>query len=150
MYSNDQVIQCEYVYDDTKNLHQQNSHIFLEPCSKNNANGNDRDPPANKNLSDNKSSKRTKPKRRNSRYDEDNYALPDSESDGEVRIRKVDGKIRKIEDKMVLQGRQIFIWKLTSIVVIILLSGILAANLYLKFETMDTTGKTISIVSCGP
>ena len=150
MYSNDEVIQCEYVYDDTKNLPQQKSRTFSEPYNKDNSNSNDRDPPENKNLSDNKSSKRTKPKRRNSRYDEDNYALPDSESDGEVRIRKVDGKIRKIEDKMVLQGRQIFIWKLTSIVVIILLSGILAANLYLKFETMDTTGKTISIVSCGP
>ena len=150
MYSNDQVIQCEYVYDDTKNLPQQKSRTVLEPCSENNANSNDRDPPANKNLSDNKSSKRIKPKRRNSRYDEDNYALPDSESDGEVRIRKVDGKIRKIEDKMVVQGRQIFIWRIMSIVVIILLSGILAANLYLKFETMDTTGKTISIVSCGP
>ena len=139
MYSNDEVIQCEYVYDDTKNLPQQKSRTFSEPYNKDNSNSNDRDPPANK------SSKRTKPKRRNSRYDEDNYALPDSESDGEVRIRKVDGKIRKIEDKMIIQGRQIFIWRLTSIVVIILLSGILAANLYLKFETMETTGKTISI-----
>ena len=145
MYFNDEVIQCEYVYDDTKNLPQQNSRKFSEPCNKDNSNSNDRDPPANKNLSDNKSSKRTKSKHRNSRYDEDNYALPDSESDGEVRVRKVDGKIRKIEDKMIIQGRQIFIWRLTSIVVIILLSGILAANLYLKFETMETTGKTISI-----
>ena len=145
MYSNDEVIQCEYVYDDTKNLPQQNSRTFSEPYNKDNSNSNDRDPPENKNLSDNKSSKRTKPKRRNSRYDEDNYALPDSESDGEVRIRKVDGKIRKIEDKMVLQGRQIFIWRLTSIAVILLLSGILAANLYLKFEAMETTGKTIRI-----
>ena len=150
MYSNDEVIQCEYVYDDTKNLPQQKSRTFSEPYNKDNSNSNDREPPANKNLSDNKSSKRTKPKRRNSRYDEDNYALPDSESDGEVRIRKVDEKIRKIEDKMIVQGRQIFIWRLTSIAVILLLSGILAANLYLKFETMDTTGKTISIVSCGP
>ena len=145
MYSNDQVIQCEYVYDDTKNLPQQKSRTFSEPYNKDSSNGNDRETPVNKNLSDNKSSKRIKPKRRNSRYDEDNYALPDSESDGEVRIRKVDGKIRKIEDKMVVQGRQIFIWRIMSIVVIILLSGILAANLYLKFETMETTGKTISI-----
>ena len=145
MYSNDQVIQCEYVYDETKNLPQQKSRTFSEPYNKDNSNSNDRDPPENKNLSDNKSSKRTKPKRRNSRYDEDNYALPDSESDGEVRIRKVDGKIRKIEDKMIVQGRQIFIWRLTSIAVILLLSGILAANLYLKFEAMETTGKIISI-----
>ena len=145
MYFNDEVIECEYVYDETKNSPQQNSRKFSEPYNKDNSNGNDRDPTANKNLSDNKRSKRTKPKRQNSRYDEENYALPDSESDGEVRIRKVDGKIRKIEDKMIIQGRQIFIWRLTSIVVIILLSGILAANLYLKFETMETTGKTISI-----
>ena len=145
MYFNDEVIECKYVYDETKKSPQPNSRKFSEPYNKDNSNGNDRDPTANKNLSDNKRSKRTKPKRQNSRYDEDNYALPDSESDGEVRIRKVDGKIRKIEDKMIIQGRQIFIWRLTSIVVIILLSGILAANLYLKFETMETTGKTISI-----
>ena len=145
MYFNDEVIQCEYVYDETKNSPQQNARKFSDPCNKDNSNSKDRDPTANKNLSDNKRSKRTKPKRQNSRYDEDNYALPDSESDGEVRIRKVDGKIRKIEDKMIVQGRQIFIWRLTSIAVILLLSGILAANLYLKFEAMETTGKKISI-----
>ena len=140
MYSNDEVIQCEYVYDDTKNLPQQKSRTFSEPYNKDNSNSNDRDPPENKNLSDNKSSKRTKPKRRNSRYDEDNYALPDSESDGEVRVRKVDGKIRKIEDNVIVQGRKIFIWRITSFAVILLLSGVLAANLYLKFEAMETTG----------
>ena len=141
MYSNEEVIQCEYVlYDDVNDLPQEKSHISSKPYNNDNSDSNDGDAQANKINSDIKISKRSKPKCRQSRYDEDNYALPDSESDGEVRIRKVDGKIRKIEDKMIVQGRQIFIWRLTSIAVIILLSGILAANLYLKFEAMETTG----------
>ena len=143
MYFNDEVIQCEYVYDETKNSPQQNARKFSDPCNKDNSNSNDRDPTENKNLSDNKRSKRTKPKRQNSRYDEDNYALPDPESDEEVRRRKVDEQFKKVEDKMIALGRQLFIWRLTSIVVMVLLSVIVASNLSLNVKTMKTTGETI-------
>ena len=146
MYSNDEVIQCEYVlYDDVNDLPQEKSHISSKPYNNDNSDSNDGDAQANKKNSDIKISKRSKPKCRQSRYDEDNYALPDPESDEEARNRKVDEQFKKVEDKMIALGRQLFIWRLTSIVVLILLSVIVASNLSLNVKTMKTTGKTIRI-----
>ena len=146
MYSNEEVIQCEYVlYDDVNDLPQEKSHISSKPYNNDNSDSNDGDAQANKVNSDIKISKRSKPKCRQSRYDEDNYALPDPESDEEARSRKVDEQFKKVEDKMIALGRQLFIWRLTSIVVLILLSVIVASNLSLNVKTMKTTGKTIRI-----
>ena len=146
MYSNEEVIQCEYVlYDDVNDLPQEKSHISSKPYNNDNSDSNDGDAQANKKNSDIKISKRSKPKCRQSRYDEDNYALPDPESDEEARSRKVDEQFKKVEDKMIALGRQLFIWRLTSIVVLILLSVIVASNLSLNVKTMKTTGKTIRI-----
>ena len=146
MYSNEEVIQCEYVlYDDVNDLPQEKSHISSKPYNNDNSDSNDGDAQANKKNSDIKISKRSKPKCRQSRYDEDNYALPDPESDEEARSRKVDEQFKKVEDKMIALGRQLFIWRLTSIVVLILLSAIVASNLSLNVKTMKTTGKTIRI-----
>ena len=147
MYSNEEVIQCEYVlYDDVNDLPQEKSHISSKPYNNDNSDSNDGDAQANKKNSDIKISKRSKPKCRQSRYDEDNYALPDPESDEEARNRKVDEQFKKVEDKMIALGRQLFIWRLTSIVVLILLSVIVASNLSLNVKTMKTTGKTSSIL----
>ena len=146
MYSNEEVIQCEYVlYDDVNDLPQEKSHISSKPYNNDNSDSNDGDAQANKKNSDIKISKRSKPKCRQSRYDEDNYALPDPESDEEARSRKVDEQFKKVEDKIIALGRQLFIWRLTSIVVLILLSVIVASNLSLNVKTMKTTGKTIRI-----
>ena len=146
MYSNEEVIQCEYVlYDDVNDLPQEKSRVSSESYNNDNSDSNDGDAQANKINSDIKISKRSKPKCRQSRYDEDNYALPDPESDEEARSRKVDEQFKKVEDKMIALGRQLFIWRLTSIVVLILLSVIVASNLSLNVKTMETTGKTIRI-----
>ena len=146
MYSNEEVIQCEYVlYDDVNDLPQEKSHISSKPYNNDNSDSNDGDAQANKKNSDIKISKRSKPKCRQSRYDEDNYALPDPESDEKARNRKVDEQFKKVEDKIIALGRQLFIWRLTSIVVLILLSAIVASNLSLNVKTMKTTGKTIRI-----
>ena len=144
MYSNEEVIQCEYVlYDDVNDLPQEKCHISSKPYNNDNSDSNDGDAQANKKNSDIKISKRSKPKCRQSRYDEDNYALPDPESDEEARNRKVDEQFKKVEDKMIALGRQLFIWRLTSIVVLMLLSVIVASNLSLNVKTMKTTGETI-------
>ena len=146
MYSNEEVIQCEYVlYDDVKDLPQEKSRTSSESHNNDNSDSNDGDAQANKKISDIKISKRSKQKCRQSRYDEDNYALPDPESDEEVRSRKVDEQFKKVEDKMIALGRQLFIWRLTSIVVMMLLSVVVASNLFLNIKTMKTTGKTIRI-----
>ena len=144
MYSNEEVIQCEYVlYDDVTDLPQEKNRISSEPYNNDNSDGDDRDVQANQKISDIKISKRSKQKCRQSRYDEDNYALPDPESDEEVRRRKVDEQFKKVEDKMIALGRQLFIWRLTSIVVMVLLSVIVGSNLSLNIKTMKTTGETI-------
>ena len=144
MYSNEEVIQCEYVlYDDVTDLPQEKSRNSSEPHNNDNSDSDDGDVQANQKISDIKISKRSKQKCRQSRYDEDNYALPDPESDEEVRRRKVDEQFKKVEDKMIALGRQLFIWRLTSIVVMVLLSVIVASNLSLNVKTMKTTGETI-------
>ena len=144
MYSNEEVIQCEYVlYDDVTDLPQEKNRISSEPYNNDNSDSDDGDVQANQKISDIKISKRSKQKCRQSRYDEDNYALPDPESDEEVRRRKVDEQFKKVEDKMIALGRQLFIWRLTSIVVMVLLSVIVASNLSLNIKTMKTTGETI-------
>ena len=144
MYSNEEVIQCEYVlYDDVTDLPQEKNRISSEPYNNDNSDSDDGDVQANQKISDIKISKRSKQKCRQSRYDEDNYALPDPESDEEVRRRKVDEQFKKVEDKMIALGRQLFIWRLTSIVVMVLLSVIVASNLSLNVKTMKTTGETI-------
>ena len=144
MYSNEEVIQCEYVlYDDVTDLPQEKNRISSEPYNNDNSDNDDGDVQANQKISDIKISKRSKQKCRQSRYDEDNYALPDPESDEEVRRRKVDEQFKKVEDKMIALGRQLFIWRLTSIVVMVLLSVIVASNLSLNVKTMKTTGETI-------
>ena len=146
MYSNEEVIQCEYVlYDDVNDLPQEKSRVSSESYNNDNSDSNDGDAQANKINSDIKISKRSKPKCRQSRYDEDNYALPDPESDEKARNRKVDEQFKKVEDKIIALGRQLFIWRLTSIVVLILLSVIVASNLSLNVKTMKTTGKTMRI-----
>ena len=38
MYFNDEVIECEYVYDDIKNSPQQNARKFSDPFNKDNSN----------------------------------------------------------------------------------------------------------------
>ena len=144
MYSNEEVIQCEYVlYDDVNDLPQEKGRSSSEPYNNDISDSSDGDAQANKKNSDIKISKRSKPKCRQSRYDEDNYALPDPESDEEARNRKVDEQFKKVEDKMIALGRQLFIWRLTSIVVLMLLSVIVASNLSLNVKTMKTTGETI-------
>ena len=143
MASNDEVVQVEYVYDENKDLPVQEGSIFTEPYYKDDSDGNDGEPPSNTNLSDNKSSKRSTTKRQKSRYDEDNYALPDPESDGEIRIREVDEKMGKLEAKVRAQGRQNVTWKLVSIVLISLLLVIVGVNFYLDAKKVETPGKTI-------
>ena len=143
MASKDEVVQVEYVYDENKDLPMQEGSIFTEPYYKDDSDSNDGEPPSNTNLSDNKSSKRSTPKRQKSRYDEDNYALPDPESDGEIRTRKVDEQIRKLEVKVGAQGRQNVTWKSVSIVLISLLLVIVGVNFYLDAKKVETPGKTI-------
>ena len=147
MYSNEEVIQCEYVlYDDVTDLPQEKNRISSEPYNNDNSDSDDGDVQANQKISDIKFSKRSKQKCRQSRYDEDNYALPDPESDEKARNRKVDEQFKKVEDKIIALGRQLFIWRLTSIVVLILLSVIVASNLSLNVKTIKTTGETIRML----
>ena len=141
MSSNDKV---EYVYNEKKDLPLQEDRLFSEPYYKDSSDSNDRNPPSNTNLSDNENSKRSKPKRQKSRYDEDNYALPDSEPEGEVKLKKVDDQFTKLDEKLRAQGRQIATLRVVSISLFIILSVIVAANLYMNLNTGDITGTTIN------
>ena len=144
MASTDEVIPLEYVYDEKKDLRVRGDNIFSEPYYKDDSDSNDGDPQSNTNLPSNQRSKRSKPNRRKSQYDEDNYALPDCESDGEGRSMKVVEQIRKVEEKVRAQGNHILIWRVTFIVLIMLLLVMVVTNFSLDFKTVDMRGKTIS------
>ena len=144
MASTDEVIPLEYVYDEKKDSRVRGDNIFSEPYYKDDSDSNDGDPQSNTNLPSNQRSKRSKPNRRKSQYDEDNYALPDCESDGEGRSMKVVEQIRKVEEKVRAQGKHILIWRVTFIVLIILLLVMVVTNFSLDFKTVDMRGKTIS------
>ena len=144
MASTDEVIPLEYVYDEKKDSRVRGDNIFSEPYYKDDSDSNDGDPQSNTNLPSNQRSKRSKPNRRKSQYDEDNYALPDCESDGEGRSMKVVEQIRKVEEKVRAQGKHILIWRVTFIVLIMLLLVMVVTNFSLDFKTVDMRGKTIS------
>ena len=144
MASTDKVIPLEYVYDEKKDSRVRGDNIFSEPYYKDDSDSNDGDPQSNTNLPSNQRSKRSKPNRRKSQYDEDNYALPDCESDGEGRSMKVVEEIRKVEEKVRAQGNHILIWRVTFIVLIMLLLVMVVTNFSLDFKTVDMRGKTIS------
>ena len=114
-YQNDEaVMKCEYVYDQDKDSDKQNDNIFSDPYSNESSDKDDGNPSAKSISNDMKTSKTSKKKKRHSQYDEDNYALPDPESDDEVKIRKLESNAKANE-------KQVLAWRATSFLLIGLL-----------------------------
>ena len=137
-YQNDEVVvKCEYVYDQDKDVDQQTDNIFSDPYSDESSDNDHGNPPAKTISSDIKTSKTSKKKKRRSHYDEDNYALPDPETDDQVKMRKLESKLKANE-------KQVRAWRATSFLLIGLLFISATCIAYLSFEIVNMNGKTIS------
>ena len=135
-YQNDRLeIKCEYVYDQGKDVVNQNDRTFSSANSEKSSDKDDTNSSAEAVSSDMKTSKTSKKKKRRSRYDEENYALPDPETDDQI-------KIRKLESKANVNQKQARVWRATSFLLtgLLLISATVIA--YFIFEKINVKGNT--------
>ena len=100
-------IKCEYVYDKDENIVPQKealvtselytNQIIIDEKSEKDKN----DTPVELDSSNVKTPKTSTRKRRTSRYDEELYALPDPETEEEVKIRRFEAQLRGKEKQLV-------------------------------------------------
>ena len=138
-YQNDGLeIKCEYVYDQGKDVVNQNDRTFSSANSEKSSDKDDTNSSAKAVSSDMKTSKTSKKKKRRSRYDEENYALPDPETDDQI-------KIRKLESKANVNQKQVRVWRATSFLLTGLLLISAAVIAYFIFAKINVKGNTTSI-----
>lgn len=134
----DEDIQCEYVYDQGKSVSQNEASIFTREYSEEDSDKDDNNPKVEVNLATNKSPGKSKLKRRNSRYDENMYALPDS--DEEADMIAVEARLKEKEAQLISQKGQTFAWKTAFIVLIGLFLISVIGNCYLSVEKISAEG----------
>ena len=136
----DDTIECEYVYQESKKAPHQEATIFEGPYDDEKSDDEDADAPsaATASSSNEKSRRPAKTRRQRSRYDEDMYALPHPESEEEVRVRKQ-------EEKMRAQEKLIFAMRVTAAVLVCMLLASVTANIYCLIKTVNERGKKINI-----
>ena len=132
----DDAIECEYVYKESKDVPQQEAMVFEDPYEDDSS---DNDEAGGSSvatpLSSNEKSRRpAKSRRQRSRYDEEMYALPHPETDEEIRVRK-------LEEKMRAQEKLIFAAKVAATVLICMLLASVTANIYFLIKTVNAKGK---------
>lgn len=133
-------IQCEYVYEKEKGAPQNDANIFDGEYSDGDSDkdgSNLRVNPVSTNNGELKSSK----KKRRSKYDEDLYAIPDSDEESEIRALKL--KLETKETQLVLKDKKLRAWKHFSFVSIFVLVISAAGIAYLTVEITNLKGKTI-------
>ena len=135
-------IQCEYGYDKVDNADLQkeatiSSDLYTNQIIIDEKSDNDKiDTPVEVNPSNGKTKKTATRKRRTSRYYEELYALPDPETEEEVKIRRVEAQLRGKE-------KQLVGWKTTSAVLSVILFISITTNVYLVVEKFNGKGETI-------
>ena len=134
-------MKCEYVYEKDKGMPENDATIFDGEYSDvdSDKDGSDlRVKPVSTNDEKSKSSK----KKRGSRYDEDLYAIPDSDEESEMRSLKL--RLETKEAQLVSRDKKLRAWKITSFVSIFILVISVAGNAYLTVENTNLKGKLIN------
>ena len=134
----DEDIQCEYVYDQGKSVSQNEASIFDREYSEEDSDKGGNNPQVEVDLATNKRPEKSKLKRRNSRYDENMYALPDS--DEEADMIAVKAQLKANENQLISQKRQLFAWKTAFIVLICFFLISVIGNCYLTVEKFSSKG----------
>ena len=137
----DEVIQCEYVYDQNKDVDQQQPSIFTGEYDEEDSDKDDNNRNGEIRTTDAKNPKTTKTKKRNSRYDENMYALPDSDEEAELSSVKLTLKSREV--LLISKEKQLFTWRAVACVSICMLLISIAGNVYVTVEKINSPGKTV-------
>ena len=132
----DDAIECEYVYKESKDVPQQEATILGDPYDDESSDNDEAVGPsvATPTSSNEKSRRPAKTRRQRSRYDEEMYALPHPETDQEIRVRK-------LEEKMRAQEKLIFASKVAATVFLCMLLASVTANIYVLVKTVNAKGK---------
>ena len=134
----DEDIQCEYVYDQGKSISQNEASIFTREYIEEDSDKDDNNPQVEVNLATDKSPGKSKLKRRSSRYDENMYALPDT--DEEADTIAVKARLKAKETQLISQKGQLFAWKTAFIVLICFFLISVICNCYLSIEKSSSKG----------
>ena len=134
----DEDIQCEYVYDQGKSVSQNEAIIFDREYSEEDSDKDDNNPQVEVNLATDKNPGKSKLKRRSSRYDENMYALPDS--DDEADMIAVKAQLKAKETQLSSKKGQLFAWKTAFIVLICFFLISVIGNCYLTVEKFSSKG----------
>ena len=134
----DEDIQCEYVYDQGKSVSQNQASIFDREYSEEDSDKDDNKPQVEIDLATSKKPEKSKLKRRSSRYDENMYALPDS--DDEADMIRVKEQLKTKETQLISQKGQLFAWKTAFIVLICLFLISVIGNCYFTVEKISSKG----------
>lgn len=132
-------IQCEYVYEKDKETPQNETSIFDGEYSDGDSDKNGSDLRVKSVATSSEKLKSSKKKRR-SRYDEDNYAMPDSDEESEIGSLKL--RLKTKEAQLALKDKKLSAWKITSFVSIFVLVISLAGIVYLMVEKTNSKGET--------
>ena len=132
-------IQCEYVYDEKKSVAQQEASIFTREYSEEDSEKDVNEPHVQLNTTSSKRTETSKTKRRNSRYDENMYALPDSDEEAEMTSMKA--KLQTRENQIVTQKHKLLAWRTAFFVSISILLLSVTGNVYLTVKKVNSRGK---------
>ena len=132
----DDGIECEYVYQDSKNAPHQEATIFVNPNEDESPDNEDAEGPsvAKPSSSNEKSRRPAEARTQRSRNDQEMYALQHPETEEEMWIRM-------LEEKMRAQEKLVFATWVTSAVLVCMLLVSATANIYCLIKTVNARGK---------
>ena len=130
-------IQCEYAYEKDKEMPQREPTIFDGEYSDGDSDNNSSELRVKSIATRNEKSKSSK-KKRKSKYDEDHYALPDSDEESELRSLKL--RLEAKEAKLLLNNRKLRTWKIATFVSIFVMVISVAGIAYLTVEKTNSKG----------
>ena len=138
---NGEDVQCEYVYDQNKSENQHQSSIFFGEYYEEDSEKDGNDLVVETRSTSNTNVRGTKNKRRTSRYDEDNYALPDSDEEAELSSVKL--KLNASNAKLVSKEKQLFAWRTVACVSICI---ILISTTGIVYLAVEKNSKGINLI----
>ena len=130
-------IQCEYAYEKDKEMAEKENTIFDGEYSDGDSDKNGSEVRV-KSMATSPEKLKSSKKKRRSKYDEDNYAMPDSDEESEIRSLKL--RLETKDAQLVLKNKKLRGWKITSFVLILLLVISVAGIGYLTVEKTNSKG----------
>ena len=132
-------VPCEYVYDEDKNNPPQETIIFEGEYSDEDSEKDSKVPENELDSTIIEKSRPSKTKRRVSRYDSGNYALPDSDDEAEMVTLRA--RLKAKDAQLAAQKTRSVTWRRTSFIFMFLLLFSVTGNVYQAIEKSSSSGK---------